>query len=79
MKKSLIICTRNRSDSLRRCLQRVEKMNYSGALEIVIVNNESVDATEAVAREYSRLSRFDVKMVECKKNWFGSSQKLWHR
>ena len=50
---SIVICTRNRAESLRQTLEsiaRVEKPKYL-SVELIVVDNGSTDATASVARD----------------------------
>jgi glycosyltransferase involved in cell wall biosynthesis len=51
---SLIICTRNRSRQLARCLESVREVRCERAWELVIVDNGSADDTSAVVQEFIR-------------------------
>ena len=54
---SLIVCTRNRAESLPACLNSIEQAavaNRSVEVELLIVNNGSTDATAAVLRAWQR-------------------------
>jgi len=44
---SVVICTRNRVDSLRRCVQALVLINTDYKWELIIVNNGSDDGTSA--------------------------------
>jgi glycosyltransferase involved in cell wall biosynthesis len=54
---SLIVCTRNRAESLPACLNSIEQAavaNRAVEVELLIVNNGSTDATAAVLRAWQR-------------------------
>jgi glycosyltransferase involved in cell wall biosynthesis len=54
---SLIVCTRNRAESLPVCLNSIEQAavaNRAVEVELLIVNNGSTDATAAVLRAWQR-------------------------
>jgi GT2 family glycosyltransferase/glycosyltransferase involved in cell wall biosynthesis len=57
---SVIICTRNRADELSDC---VALILASGAIDVVIVDNDSSDDTAVVAAELSRQSAGIVRLV----------------
>jgi len=44
---SVVVCTRNRIDSLRRCVQAFDSINTGHEWELVIVDNGSKDGTSA--------------------------------
>lgn len=52
---SVVICTRNRAESLRRTLQSLVRARppVQSDVEVVIVDNGSTDATPAVVRDFS--------------------------
>jgi glycosyltransferase involved in cell wall biosynthesis len=54
---SIIVCTRNRAESLPVCLNSIEQAavaNRAVEVELLIVNNGSTDATAAVLRAWQR-------------------------
>lgn len=61
-----IVCTRNRSASLIRCLKSIEEalsLLHDMKAEIVIVNNNSSDDTASRIEEFSRQCRFKIMPV----------------
>ena len=57
MKISVVICTHNRADSLRRALASLEKQTLPrDQFEVLVVDNASTDYTKAVAQSFSHLS-----------------------
>ena len=57
MLASLIICTRNRADKLRTCLDYVSHLDaLPGGWQLVLVDNGSTDATPDVIREFAEAS-----------------------
>ncbi len=48
---SAVVCTRNRPQALRRCLQALRQQSYSRA-EIIVIDNGDEEETATVAREY---------------------------
>jgi glucosyl-dolichyl phosphate glucuronosyltransferase len=62
MDASIIICTYNRSDSLKRTLSSLASMNHpmNRSWEIVVVDNNSSDGTKSVVQEFSRRCEQDV-------------------
>src|SRR5215469_9780922 len=60
---SLIICTRNRIESLRNCLRYVRGLQSPGDWELVVVDNGSSDGTPALLKEYAATAPFPVLLV----------------
>lgn len=62
---SVIICTRNRADSLRRMLESITKLTCpsDGGMEIVVVDNNSTDATRKAIEDFRHNSGLDVQYV----------------
>jgi glycosyltransferase involved in cell wall biosynthesis len=62
---SLIICTRNRSESLRRTLASLESVAVPPHVswEVVVVDNNSRDRTRDVVEEFVRASGLNVRYV----------------
>jgi len=60
---SLIICTRNRSQQLVRCLETVQHIEFERPWELIIVNNGSNDATAAVVEEFIKAASFPIGHV----------------
>jgi glycosyltransferase involved in cell wall biosynthesis len=60
---SVIVCTYNRSRSLKVTLASLQKMHVPAALawELVVIDNNSTDNTEEVVREYQRTAPFAVR------------------
>ena len=62
---SVIICTYNRSESLKRTLKSLEEMVVPDSVswEIVIVDNNSSDDTKGVVEEFTKTSDLNVRYV----------------
>ena len=60
---SLIICTRNRAESLGRCLSAVQALVWDEPWELVVVDNNSSDRTADVIKEFARRADFPVRYV----------------
>jgi glycosyltransferase involved in cell wall biosynthesis len=75
MHASLIICTKNRAQQLKRCLEYVAAAAKPKRLvEIVIVDNNSTDETESVIRCYAERSTLPAKYIKCEKPGLGSAR-----
>ncbi|MGA9007263.1 MAG: glycosyltransferase [Xanthobacteraceae bacterium] len=75
MQGSLIICTKNRAQQLKRCLEYVDGASKPKRLvEIVIVDNNSSDETKSVVEEHQKKSRFATKYIKCEKAGLGSAR-----
>src|ERR1700740_724454 len=62
---SIIICTRNPSESLRRTLESIDQLSCPEGLrwELVIVDNNSTDQTRGVVERFNEDSGVDVRYV----------------
>jgi glycosyltransferase involved in cell wall biosynthesis len=60
---SLIICTRNRAEKLRPCLDALARLEPVGALKVVIVDNGSNDRTREVIEVFAAIAPFPVNYV----------------
>jgi glycosyltransferase involved in cell wall biosynthesis len=63
---SLIVCTRNRAESLPACLNSIEQAavaNRAVEVELLIVNNGSTDATAAVLRAWQRSTSVPCRVL----------------
>lgn len=72
---SLIICTRNRAEQLRKCLEALntdEILKVSG--ELIIVNNNSTDHTAEVLNEYQKNCRCPLKIVNGSKTGLSNAR-----
>lgn len=61
---SLVICTRNRADRLRRCLDAVAEIRSSRAWEVVLVDNGSTDDTPRVVDRARETFPVPLRLVE---------------
>lgn len=50
---SIIIPTKNEEENILRCLRSIKRQNYSGKIEIVVVDNHSQDETVNLARKFT--------------------------
>jgi glycosyltransferase involved in cell wall biosynthesis len=60
---SVIVCTRNRADSLARCLSSITADPSERAAEVVVVDNGSTDSTPAVLSAATRESPRPLRVV----------------
>jgi glycosyltransferase involved in cell wall biosynthesis len=62
---SVIVCTRNRSASLRRTLDKIKELSCPEGLqwEVIVVDNNSTDDTRAAVESFSQTSGLDVQYV----------------
>src|SRR5215469_538911 len=58
MDLSLIICTRDRSHKLARCLEAVRHIICDRAWELIIVDNGSRDETASIVRDFVETVKF---------------------
>lgn len=58
---SLIICTRNRSGKLQRCLDSIEKIQSTLSFELVVIDNNSTDDTFAVISNHAQNSKIPMR------------------
>lgn len=76
---SFIICTRNRSAALRRCLASVERAALRRGdlpMEIVIVDNGSIDGTTGVITRFAAASAIAVHMLYLAPPGLGAARNL---
>jgi GT2 family glycosyltransferase len=62
---SIIVCTRNRVDSLRRCVQTLASIKSSYEWELVIVDNGSNDGTRAFLASLPRQLNYANVLTTC--------------
>jgi glycosyltransferase involved in cell wall biosynthesis len=60
---SVIMCTRNRGDRLAAALDSIDRIEFSGDWEFVLVDNGSTDATQEVAKAFAARTR--IKRFRC--------------
>lgn len=66
-KISAIVCTYNRSDLLKKCLDALEDQTLSkNEYEVIIVNNRSTDDTQSVAEKYVKANENFFLLKEIK-------------
>lgn len=70
---SIVICVYNGEKYLRRCLQSVIKQSYEH-IEIIVVNDGSVDNSKAIIEEYAKLDS-RVVMIDKLNNGIAEARK----
>ncbi len=50
---SVIVPTKNEENNIKRCLTSIQKQNYQGEIEVIVVDNHSSDKTVAVAKPFA--------------------------
>jgi len=74
---SLIICSRNRAESLKKCLKAINpKEMLEVNAELILVNNGSTDSTEKVMREFKKTAGFPVKVLNEPKEGLSKARNL---
>lgn len=53
---SVIVCSKNRAESLRRCLRAIFDIRYTGRWEVIVVDNASTDDTPRVVAQMAALA-----------------------
>lgn len=71
---SLIVCTRNRTSSLRACLEHIGRLESPGAWELVIVDNGSTDGTPDLLKSFAEQAPFRVVVVEEPRSGLGRAR-----
>src|SRR6185436_15824891 len=60
---SVIICTTNRANDLRDTLASLARVNRPGRVELLVVDNGSVDETKAVVEEAAKSYPFSLRYL----------------
>lgn len=62
---SLVLCTRNRAESLKKTLDSISAQAHceSLAYEVIVVDNNSSDNTSIIIGDFAKVSRFPVRYV----------------
>lgn len=77
MEISLIICSRNRAESLRKCLDAIKQAELATAQgELILVDSHSTDDTEKIMLEYKNNVPFPVKVIKAGRKGLGYARKL---
>ncbi len=67
---SIIVAARNEAENLRRLLPSLQGLDYPGALQIIVVDDNSADETAAVARQHGAAL---VQLQEPPPGWLGKT------
>lgn len=57
---SVIVCTYNRAPALLKCLNAFAKLTFENPWELIVVDNNSTDATAQVIKEFAQQASFPV-------------------
>lgn len=77
MKISLIICSRNRAENLRRCLGKINQAELADVQgELILVDSNSTDDTGKIMLEYKNNAPFPVKVITANRKGLGYARKL---
>jgi glycosyltransferase involved in cell wall biosynthesis len=60
---SLVLCTRNRAEQLKICLEYIARQNPSCSWELVVVDNGSTDDTGRILSEYAAKAPFPTHIL----------------
>jgi len=63
MDVSIIICTANRANVLRQTLASLSSVNRPGTVELLVVDNRSVDDTRDVVEDVAKSSPFPIRYL----------------
>lgn len=55
MQISVVVTTKNEEKNLENCLKSIKNQNFSGEIEIIVVDNNSQDKTKEIAQRYTNL------------------------
>lgn len=64
IESSVVICTRNRVNSLKNTLSAISRLRFPDPSEIIVVNNASEDDTSAVVRDLARDYPVQLRVIE---------------
>jgi glycosyltransferase involved in cell wall biosynthesis len=73
MDVSLIICTRNRSKQLARCLEAVRAISFARPWELIVVDNGSTDETADALRQFASTAAVPTHCVFEPKKGLGNA------
>jgi len=62
MNVSIVVCTRNRSVQLQRCLMALSKLKTKNPFELIVVDNGSSDRTSDVLLDFKKIAKFPVSI-----------------
>lgn len=75
MKVSVIIPCYNAEDYINACLESVQKQTYSD-LEVVVVNDGSIDRTKEILSEWNRNSSLPIKIINTENNGAAAARNI---
>lgn len=79
-KLSIVIPARNEAANIGECLQCIMLLDYpKDALEIIVVDDNSSDATASIVKEYANREQ-RIRLISCEtlpKGWMGKSHACW--
>jgi glycosyltransferase involved in cell wall biosynthesis len=61
MKVSIILPTRNNENTIKRCLESIEKQTYKNK-EVIFIDNYSTDNTYKIAKHFSK--KINIKLFK---------------
>lgn len=71
---SVVVCTYNRVDALKKCLQSFSTISFDESWELIVVNNNSSDGTNEFLIEYKKNSNLPLKIVFEKEKGLGNAR-----
>jgi glycosyltransferase involved in cell wall biosynthesis len=62
---TVLICTRDRTESLKQTLAALESLQFNGTFEVLVVDNGPTDATRALTDEMNLASATEYRYLPC--------------
>ena len=63
MKATVAICTHNRADDVKEALLSLLRQDFTGAFEVIVVDNRSTDNTKQVTQEVNQMTSIPIIYV----------------